>query len=706
MSLQASMRVAPYLIALSAAISLLAQDQADRPFQTEVNYVRVDMYPTADGKPVTDLLRSEIEVLEDGAPQTISQFEHVFISGPRPQTTRREPSTVDEMRRAAQDPRARVFVLFLDPRHVDVQGSLRVRRPLIETLNALIGGDDLIAVMTPEMSARSLTFTRRVGSIEEMLTPHWGQERWVGTKDLVEARYDSCYNTERIIEGPAMYREMIARRREMLVLDAVEDLVQYLRGLREERKAVITISDGWPLYGPSQLLKKPLLAAGDPERPYIHIPIPVMGTDPKTGRPTVKDPSSVMISSEGVGTVDRASCEVDRYALSELHNEERFIRLMQAANRANVSFYPVGPGGFSEAYMFLDSEKDRRDFNRGIRAAALTGGAAARKRSLQTMADITDGRAVLEADFMETGFRRMVEDLSSYYLVGYYSNAKPDGRFHRISVRVRRPGVQVRARAGYLAASAAEASARVSPSVSSSPDNAEAQLVTRALNPLAALARERPVRLQAAVAWSPSGTAVIRAVAEVSRNTTRGDDWSQGAQVDAMLLDASGNAVANDRASIAPGTFIAQLTLTPNAPLAPGDYDLEIRAKGAQVVSLGIEELRITIPAAPVGGGVLFMRRGPSTGNREVAPADARFRRAERLILEAPASSADDVSARLLDRNGNPLTIPVTAVIREDADGLRWRRIEVVLAPLAQGDYVVEAAAGAERTLTGFRVVP
>ena len=46
------------------------------------------------------------------------------------------------MRRAAQDPRARVFVLFLDPRHVDVQGSLRVRRPLIEALNALIGGGD------------------------------------------------------------------------------------------------------------------------------------------------------------------------------------------------------------------------------------------------------------------------------------------------------------------------------------------------------------------------------------------------------------------------------------------------------------------------------------------------------------------------------------------------------------------------------------
>ena len=55
---------------------------------------------------------------------------------------------------------------------------------------------------------------------------------------------------------------MIARRREMVVLDALEGLVEHLRTLREERKAVITISDGWPLYGPDGTLARPLV---DPE---------------------------------------------------------------------------------------------------------------------------------------------------------------------------------------------------------------------------------------------------------------------------------------------------------------------------------------------------------------------------------------------------------------------------------------------------------
>jgi len=44
-----------------------------------------------------------------------------------------------------------------------------------------------------------------------------------------------------------------------------------------------------------------------------------------------------------------------------------------------------------------------------------------------------------------------VDDLSSYYLLGFYSTGKLDGRFPAITVRVKRPGVQIRERRGYLA---------------------------------------------------------------------------------------------------------------------------------------------------------------------------------------------------------------------------------------------------------------
>ena len=120
-----------------------AQDppaQEPQPFTTEVNYVRVDMYPTSGGKPVTDLQQADVEILEDGILQKIAQFEQVTVGSSRPQTTAREPSTMNEMRRAAQDPRARVIVLFLDPRFVAAEGAVRIRAPLIDALNKLVSG--------------------------------------------------------------------------------------------------------------------------------------------------------------------------------------------------------------------------------------------------------------------------------------------------------------------------------------------------------------------------------------------------------------------------------------------------------------------------------------------------------------------------------------------------------------------------------------
>ena len=43
---------------------------------------------------------------------------------------------------------------------------------------------------------------------------------------------------------------MIARKRERETLEALQDLVRYLNGIREERKAILTVTDGWDLFTP------------------------------------------------------------------------------------------------------------------------------------------------------------------------------------------------------------------------------------------------------------------------------------------------------------------------------------------------------------------------------------------------------------------------------------------------------------------------
>src|SRR5687767_13310783 len=296
-----------------------AQDQPPLPtFRTEANYVRVDVFPTRDGVPVADLQLEDFEVFEDKVPQKVEQFEHVVIRGGLAQDTRREPSTVVESRAAAQDPRARVFVLFLDTNHVDGGASRRLQKPLVDALDRLIGPDDLLAVMTPSMSARDITFTRRPATIDTILSRWWGGRDRLNLEDPIERHYAACFpGIPDASSGRAadqgIAQEMILRRREEQTLNAVEDLVLFLRGVREERKAILTITDGWRLFQPNPALARPL--------PNVPPPGIRLGTNPITGRLGDR-------GSAEAGGIDRRMCEADRQRLSELDGQRQFRQIL------------------------------------------------------------------------------------------------------------------------------------------------------------------------------------------------------------------------------------------------------------------------------------------------------------------------------------------------------------------------------------------
>src|SRR5437762_740390 len=171
-----------------------AQDQPPAPtptFRTEANYVRVDVYPTRNEAPVVDLTQADFEVLDNGTPQKIEQFERVVVRAAGPQETRIEPNTVRESRSMLESSRSRVFVLFLDIYHVGIEGSRNIRKPLVDALDRVIGVDDLVGVMTPEMSARDIAFARKTTTIEGMLTRHWywGERGQLISKDPEEDQY-------------------------------------------------------------------------------------------------------------------------------------------------------------------------------------------------------------------------------------------------------------------------------------------------------------------------------------------------------------------------------------------------------------------------------------------------------------------------------------------------------------------------------------
>jgi hypothetical protein len=98
--------------------------------------------------------------------------------------------------------------------------------------------------------------------------------------------------------------------------------------------------------------------------------------------------------------------------------------------------------------------------------------------------------------------------------------------------------------------------------------------------------------------------------------------------------------------------------------------------------------------------------RGTASSRIPLRPvADFQFRRNERVrVVWSAAVPPESRSARVLDRRGAPLAVPAT--VTETAGEIN---VDVLLAPLAEGDYLIELTTGqdgqSERHLLAFRVV-
>ena len=115
---------------------------------------------------------------------------------------------------------------------------------------------------------------------------------------------------------------------------------------------------------------------------------------------------------------------------------------------------------------------------------------------------------------------------------------------------------------------------------------------------------------------------------------------------------------------------------------------------------------RVQVKEGTTLGEAVLWRRGPTTGPQYVRTADPRFQRSDRLRLELATIARAPATARLLDRNGNPLQVPAQVSEREDpSSNFRWIVVDALLAPFANGDYAVEVVQGESRQVTGFRVV-
>jgi VWFA-related protein len=117
-------------------------------------------------------------------------------------------------------------------------------------------------------------------------------------------------------------------------------------------------------------------------------------------------------------------------------------RAARALNDANVALYTVDARGLIPA---LSGVPGKQTFSTLSRVAE-------NQDILQSVAEETGGRAFLNTNDIQGAVRRAADDARMTYVLGYYpTNEIWDGRFHRVEVKVNRPGVDVRHRKGYFA---------------------------------------------------------------------------------------------------------------------------------------------------------------------------------------------------------------------------------------------------------------
>jgi VWFA-related protein len=377
-------------------------EQPPLTFRVEVNYVEVDAVVTdAQGNTVTDLTTNDFEVLEDGRPQKVSAFSLVDIPIERAERPLFAAGPIEPDVQSNLTADGRLYLIVLDDLHTSFGNTPRVKVALRQFVERNFGTNDRAAVVyTSGRGQDGQDFTNNPRLLMAAIDRFTGRNLASATAERLSGGTGSCglaatgasglTGRSGLSNDPCEAERGFNARTAM---SGVRKLAEFMAGVRGRRKTMLLVSEG--------------------------------------------------ISYDIYDIFNNRSA-------SAIVDETRDA--IAAATRGNVSIYAIDPrglGGFEDASLIGGvPEEMRGDFaTRGFMSELQLS-----QNSLRTIATETGGFAAVNRNDFTDAFARIVRENSSYYVLGYYpTNDRRDGRFRRIEVRVKRPGLQVRSRRGYVA---------------------------------------------------------------------------------------------------------------------------------------------------------------------------------------------------------------------------------------------------------------
>ncbi len=368
-------------------------------FRAEVNYVEVDARVLdRDGKFIPGLEAADFEVFEDGKLQKVTAFSLVNIPLERAERPLFASKPIEpDVRTNLQGADGRIYVIVLDDLHTAALRSQRLKLAARQFIERYVGANDLAAVVhTSGRSDAGQEFTSSQARLLRAVDKFMGRKLNSSTLNRVEdvqRRSGSPMSSDPAADLDDKERGFNARG----TLESIRNLSNYLGSIRGRRKAVVLFGEG------------------------IDYDINEMFSSQITEASTVIDSTREMIA---------------------------------AATRANVAIYAVDPRGLGAEFQDMSSiQAFPDDTSLGLGMSSIFNEVRLSQDSLRVMGSETGGFAVVNQNDFSTAFQRIVDDNSSYYVMGYYAtNDRRDGRFRKIEVKLRdKPGYVIRARKGYVA---------------------------------------------------------------------------------------------------------------------------------------------------------------------------------------------------------------------------------------------------------------
>ena len=395
-----------FLIAAVAVVAGQSPEPATQQtptFKAQVEYVEVDVLVSdAQGQFVRGLTKDDFQVFEDGKRQTISTFSLVDIPIERYERPLFSPRPIEPDVQTNERPfDGRVYVMILDDLHVAALRSQRVRLNARRFIERNLGANDLMAVIFTggrAQDAQEFTNNKRLllAAVDKFVGQKLESPTITRNREFFR-QLDAPIRDGRIPDPDEQQRVYNVRS----MLTSLQKVAEWFGGVRGRRKTMLFFSEGID-YDLTDIIRQP------------------------------DAPSS---SASGI-----------LYDIQEA---------IAATARSNVSIYSVDPRGLTDQgddTIAVGQFADAQDPRAGIGPSSMANELRVSQDSLRALAEETGGFAAVNRNDLTTAFDRIVKDNSSYYVLAYYPPTdKRDGKFHKIEVRVSRPGVVVRSRRGYTA---------------------------------------------------------------------------------------------------------------------------------------------------------------------------------------------------------------------------------------------------------------